>query len=104
MTTIGNLAWTVACAIGSAMTMIWDVSNDTLASGNFDGLLKLTILTSFLQIVPLCLVFLLPDSKDELVKLRDAGVTNVFAGSCLAIVIILALISVVSISVFGLLQ
>lgn len=101
LTTIGNLAWTVACALGSAMTTIWDVSNDALAAGDYSGMLKLTLLTSFLQIVPLSLVFLLPDSKEEQLKLRDAGKSSVLGGSILGTVVFLSLIGTIALSLYG---
>ena len=101
LTTIGNLAWTVACALGSFMTTMWDVSNDTLANGDYNGMLKLTLLTSFLQIVPLSLVFLLPDSKEEQIKLRDAGVSSKIGGICLASVVSISLIGTIALSLYG---
>ena len=101
LTTIGNLGWTVACAFGSAMTTIWDVSNETLASGDYSGMLNLTLLTSFLQILPLSLVFLLPDSKEEQIKLRDAGITSRVGGFCLGLVVTLSLIGTISLSIYG---
>eukprot|EP01035_Chromulina_nebulosa_P017022 gene17022-22528_t len=63
LNTISNLAWTVANDIGSGMTLIWDVSNSTLEAKDFSGMLKLEILTSLLQLTPLFLVWMLPDSR-----------------------------------------
>ncbi len=45
LTTVSNLAGTLAYDVGTWMTGLWDVSNSTLSSGNFDGVLYLTILT-----------------------------------------------------------
>jgi len=100
LTTISNLAWTVACDIGSAMTLIWPVDNDTLASGDYSGMLKLTILTSCLQVFPLCLVWILPDTKEEQRKLRDAGDTNYEAGLTLLIVIATSLLVTIALSIY----
>jgi hypothetical protein len=77
------------------------VSNDALAAGDYSGMLKLTLLTSFLQIVPLSLVFLLPDSKEEQVKLRDAGLSSVLGGSILGTVVFLSLIGTIALSLYG---
>lgn len=63
LTTIANLASTVSGDIGSGLTTLFDVSNTSLEAGNFDGVLYLTILTSFLQLLPLCLLWILPDSR-----------------------------------------
>lgn len=100
LTTISNLASAVGGDIGSAMTLIWAVDNDTLASGDYSGMLKLTILTSCLQAAPLLLVWILPDSKEEQKKLRDSGVSNKTAGMVLLIVLIASLIVTIALSVY----
>ena len=45
LTTISNLANSVANDIATCLSYIWDVSNETIASGDFSGVLKLTLLT-----------------------------------------------------------
>ena len=45
LTTLASLAGTVASDFGSWLTIVWDVSNDTLASGDYSGILKLSGLT-----------------------------------------------------------
>lgn len=100
LTTIGNLSYSVASDIGSAMTLIWDVSNETLESGDYSGLLKLTILTSCLQVAPLALVWLLPDSKEEQRKLQRCGITSYSAGLTLAIVIVASLLGTIAVSIY----
>lgn len=76
--TISNLAWTVANDIGTALTNIWDIQNDALSNQEFYGILKLEILTSFLQLFPLFFVWMLPDSK----------VSNYFMKSCSLLIIL----------------
>ena len=44
-----------------ACTLIWDVSNDTIAGGDYTGVLNLAILTMVLSLVPLAMVWVLPD-------------------------------------------
>ncbi len=99
LTTISNLAYTVASDIGSACTYIWDVSNATLEAGDYSGILKLTILTSLLQIAPICLVFILPDSKDEVYRLIKSGGSSYNAGLILLIVIIVSLLVTIIVNV-----
>lgn len=44
MTTITNLGSTVSYDFATIFTYIWDVSNDTLLSGDYTGVMNLTIL------------------------------------------------------------
>lgn len=41
-----NVAYSVAYTIGSLLSEVWDVSNDSLSSGDFSGMWRLTLLTS----------------------------------------------------------
>jgi len=100
LTTISNLAGSVASDIGSAMTLIWDVSNDTIESGDYSGVLKLTILTSCLQVFPLVLVWILPDNKKEQQQLIEEGVTSFEAGLTLLIMIIVSLVATIALSIY----
>ncbi len=63
LTTISNLAGSVAGDIATALTYIWDVSNDTIEGGDYSGILKLTILCGCLKMVPLAFLRFQPDSK-----------------------------------------
>ena len=100
LTPISNLASAVGSDIGTAMALIWPVDNDTIASGDYSGMLKLTILTSCLQVAPLLLVWILPDSKEEQRKLRDSGVTNRDAGLTLLIVLLVSLLATIALSIY----
>jgi len=91
LTTISSLAGTVASSIGTFLTSIWDVSNATLSQGQFDGILKLTILTSVIQTLPIVLVFLIPNNRAEHQREIDKGVTSFWGGFILATVIFLSL-------------
>jgi hypothetical protein len=75
------------------------VSNATLEAGDYSGILKLTILTSLLQIAPICLVFILPDSKDEVYRLIKSGGSSYNAGLILLIVIIVSLLVTIIVNV-----
>lgn len=82
------------------MLYIWDVSNDALSSGDYSGLLNLAILTSCLQVLPLSLVWMLPDSKAEQRKLLRCGVSDFYCGLTLAIVITLSLIITIALNIY----
>eukprot|EP01038_Epipyxis_sp_PR26KG_P011220 gene11220-15055_t len=100
LTTILNLGGSLSSAIGTALSNIWDVSNDTLKAGDFSGVLKLTILTSCLQLSPMLLVFILPDTRAEQQRLRDSGEKNWKGGFTLFIVLTLSLIITVTYSIY----
>jgi hypothetical protein len=78
LTTIGSLAGTVANDIGTVLTGIWDVSNDTLAAGDYSGILKLTLLCSLLQLSPLLLINILPDSRYIIIVTITITLTNYY--------------------------
>ena len=87
LTAAASLAGTVASDFGSALTDVWDVSNDTMEAGDFSGVLKLTLLTTFLQILPIIFIRILPDTREEHAKAVAQGVTSWWGGLTLALVI-----------------
>ena len=92
LTTISSLAGTVSSSIGTYLTSIWDVSNTALSAGDFDGIMKLTILTSILQTLPIVLVFLIPENRVQHQREIDRSITNWWAGFILAMVILCSLV------------
>jgi len=92
LTTIGSLAGTVANDIGTVLTGIWDVSNDTLEAGDYSGILKLTVLCSILQLSPLLLIGMLPDNRAEHKKHIEAKETSFWGGFWLASTIVASLL------------
>lgn len=77
LTTMTSVGTTVAYEIGSLITGIWDVSNETLAAGDYTGIIKLNVLTSCLQMMPLCLICLLPDNRaSRIVNSTVVGYSN----------------------------
>lgn len=92
LTAAASLAGTVAGDFGSALTDVWDVSNDTLEAGDFSGVLKLTILTSVLQILPIMFIRILPDTREEHALAVQEGKTSFWGGLTLAIVIAASLL------------
>lgn len=63
LSTMCNLAGAVAYDLGTGFTLFFEVGNTALAAGDFTGMLRLTILTSLLQALPLTLLHVLPDSR-----------------------------------------
>jgi hypothetical protein len=100
LTTIGNLAWTIAQDLGSGLTLIWDVRNETLAAGDFSGMLKLTLFTSLIQITPIVFVFLLPSSKSEHEALIAKQVRSFYGGAVLVAILVLGLVGSVAVNIY----
>ena len=63
LTTISNIASTVASDFGTLMLKIWDCSNDAIRRGDYQGIENLTILTSAIAVFPIVFIYLLPESK-----------------------------------------
>ena len=74
LTTFNNIAVVCASNVGNLMSNIWDVSNKAMEENRLQGLWNLTILTSLLNVLPLFLLRLLPNSaeeQEELSKCKD---------------------------------
>lgn len=99
LTAAASLAGTVASDFGSALTDIWDVSNETLAAGDFSGVLKLTILTSLLQLSPIMFIGILPDTREEHAQAVQQGHTSFWGGFILTVVIFASLFFTVLLNV-----
>ena len=54
-TTMNNVALNLTSNLSTTLLGIWDVSKETLAKGDLSGLVKLTILTTCMQVTCLCL-------------------------------------------------
>ena len=67
----------------SACTLIWDVSNDTIAGGDYTGVLNLAILTMALSVVPLSMVWVLPDRLDMYINLFFSIVLIYYMSLCI---------------------
>lgn len=76
-TTVNNCAGGVAYAISTMLLGIWDVSKETMLSGDLSGMTKLTLLTTALQTAGIFFVKLLPNTKEELAGLHSGK----FSGS-----------------------
>ena len=80
LTTLSNLAGTVAYSIAAAMANIWDVSIDTLQNHNYDGMWKLTLLCGCIQLVGLLFIQLLPNGVADQLALQSSSIASKPAG------------------------
>ena len=94
LTTFGNIALAVAGTIGNLMVNIWDVSNGALQEWRLGGLWRLALLTSILPLLPLALIRLLPNSKEDQKKMQKSKAGSRFGGFCFLAVLGLSLMVV----------
>ena len=74
-TTTWNSAMMLAPALSSSFLLkIWDVRKETMQAGELDGLFRLTILTTVLQMSPILLLRWLPHGREDLHALSDPRV------------------------------
>jgi hypothetical protein len=69
-TTVHNAALNLNTALSTWVLTFWHVGKEYLAAGELSGMMNLTYLTTALQVFPICLVFLLPQTKDHLMALK----------------------------------
>lgn len=81
LTTFGNIALVCANNLGNHFAGIWDVSNHAMKAHNYSGLWKLTVLKSLLNLLPLCLLHLLPANAAEQDALCKSPVRSKTAGT-----------------------
>uniref|UniRef100_A0A7S1YSF3 Uncharacterized protein n=1 Tax=Ditylum brightwellii TaxID=49249 RepID=A0A7S1YSF3_9STRA len=96
-TTVSNSAINLSVAISTVMLGIWDVSKQTLISGDLSGMMKLTILTTMMQTSAVLFIKLMPNTKDDLAHLHKASYSGSKVGgfTFLAIVLLSILYSIV---------
>ncbi|CAN0041184.1 unnamed protein product [Scytosiphon promiscuus] len=83
LTTMSNVAYAVAYAIGDLLTDlggVWSTSNETLSSGDMSGMWRLTLLTSCIAVTPIFLVWLLPRNKKEQLEMQKSSATSRLGG------------------------
>jgi len=79
-TSVHNAALQLAPAISTRLLSVWGVSEDAMESGDLSGMIKLTCLTSAVQLSAVLFVGLLPRNKRDLDELHDDGRTTSRAG------------------------
>ena len=70
-TTFSNAAIALGPTTSSMLLGIWDVTKDTLVEGELSGFVKLTLLTTALQMSPIFFLHWLPQNKAELMELSN---------------------------------
>lgn len=69
-------------------------------SGDFRGMAKLTILLSIIHILPLSLVWLLPDTREEQRALRDGREKSNLGGTVLLSTIVVSIFFTVLVDMY----
>ena len=86
-TTVNNCALGMASALSSVLTRCWDVSKETMLTGDLSGMTKLTLLTTALQTSGLLFVRMLPKTKDDLSELHNSAYSGSRRGGTLFLTI-----------------
>jgi len=89
-TTVHNSAGQVSTAVSTHLLGIWDVSKGVLAEHELSGMVKLTLLTTILQVSGILLVRMLPRTKDELFELRNTDYGSSQLGGLIFLVLTFA--------------
>lgn len=92
LTTWSNLAGSLAFDISTALTVVWDVSSETISDGDYSGIWKLSLLCGLVGPVPLLLLGLIPKSKEDQHRLQKETTKHWWAGVIFLAVMILTLI------------
>ena len=80
LTSVGAIGYLLSSAIGGILTEILDINNNSLSEGDFSGVKKLTIILSIVRLIPLSLIFFLPDAAVKLSQSSEDGESRVFGG------------------------
>jgi hypothetical protein len=92
LTTWSNLAGSLAFDISTALTVLWDVSSETIAAGDYGGIWRLTLLCGLIGPVPLVLLGLIPKNKVDQRNLQTDESRHWWAGVAFISVMILTLL------------
>lgn len=91
LTTWSNLAGSLAFDISTALTAVWDVSSQTISEGNFSGVWRLSLFCGLVGPIPLLLLGLIPESKEDQRRLQKDKTKHWWAGVIFLSVMILTL-------------
>jgi hypothetical protein len=91
LTTWSNLAGSLAFDISTALTVIWDVSSETIAAGEYTGVWNLSLLCGIVGPIPLLLLGLIPKNKNDQTRLQKDKTKNRLAGIIFLTVMIMTL-------------
>lgn len=101
-TTFYNSAQMLAPAISTMLLSIWDVSKESLEENKLEGLFKLTILTTVIQVAPVFLIGWLPDGTKELHALSQQPLSgSAMAGGLLLAVLFGSMLYILSVELLN---
>lgn len=89
---ITSIGYVFGSAFGGILSEICNINNESLSAGDFSGVAKLTIALAFIRILPLSLVYLLPDTREEQRALFSHGGSSVMGGGVLIITLLTGVI------------
>jgi len=81
LTTWMNVASEVGYDLGTLLTDIWNVSNCALEKGKIEGLWKITVTTTVLQVSPILLIWMFPSGKKEVESMIKNETSSRVAGA-----------------------
>lgn len=105
-TTTWNAAGALSDALSTVLLSIWDVRKETMIAGDLSGLIKLTVLTTILQVIPLLFVGFLPHSVDDLSQLKMGGASSssILGGSLYLMLVFLSVLFAVFIGIMNMIH
>lgn len=102
LTGITNLANLFSHTISNILLLLWPVQLENLQAGDYDGVWKLSLLTSLISLLPVLFTYrLLPDDSHQLQMLHDHSSKN---GIMMIVVFAFALVWVSVLSVLAILK
>jgi MFS family permease len=104
LTTLSNLATTLAYSIAAGLSKIWDVSNTAIEAGDYSGMTKLTILVSLAILLALPFLVLLPNTPGDLKKLQDSDSSSARAGALFFTAILSSILFIIVITILTVLN
>ena len=101
LTTFGNIALVCANNIGIFLAEnVWDVSNHAMRSIDLNGLWKLNLFTSVVSLLPLSLLYLLPEDQKEQKELAASSEKSYIGG----VIFLIVLFGSIVVSIFVAIQ
>jgi hypothetical protein len=92
LTTWSNLAGSLAFDISTALTVVWDVSSQTISDGDYSGVWKLTLLCGLVGPIPLLMLGLIPKNMEDQRQLQQDKSKHYWAGVIFLTVMIVTLV------------
>ena len=102
---IDCLYFRLAPSISSMLLSIWDVSVEALEAGDLQGLFNLSLVTAMIQTSPILFLWMLPQTRDQLLELSSKPIGRSEVGgiifllimfSSMAYIIIVGILNIVN--------